>query len=106
MLAAAPDRDSALGLFQVVLRSVDTNPAVEVSDSLKGHIVLVLRSALEIASNPKAIKADTPPEAIELALQIRGQEELKDRISRIASFDNIRADFARELLQSIHSLAA
>jgi hypothetical protein len=57
MLAAAADRNSALGLFQLVLRSVETNPAVQISDNLKRHVVEILRTAMEIAADPRKIGA-------------------------------------------------
>lgn len=106
MLAATPDRNSSLGLFEVVLRSVETQPAVQVSDALKGHVIEVLKAALSVASNPATIKSDTPSEAIELALLIRRNHELQHRLSTIGSFENLRSDLAKDLLRSIHSIAA
>ena len=106
MLAATPDRNSALGLFEVVLRSVETHPAVEVSESLKRHVVAVLQSALSVASNPSSINPDTPSEAIELALLIRRNQDLQRRLATIGAFDNIKRDLASDLLKSIHSVAA
>jgi len=106
MLAAAPNRDSALGLLQVVLRSVETHPAVQISNALKDHVVLVLQSASQITSNPANIRPETPAEAIELALHIRGHQSLTDEIAHIQAFENIRSDFAKELLKSLQSIAA
>jgi hypothetical protein len=106
MLAASADRNSALGLFQLVLRSVDKNPAVEISDELKRHVVEVLISALQIAADPRKVGPETPAEAIELALRLRGHGELTDKISRVRAFDNIHADLARELLKSLQAVAA
>lgn len=106
MLAAMPDRNSSLGLFEVVLRSVETHPAIEVSETLKDHVVAVLRTALSVASNPSTIRSDTPSEAIELALLIRRDHDLQARLSSVGAFDNIRSDLAKDLIRSIHSLAA
>jgi len=106
MLAATPDRNSSLELFEVVLRSVETQPSVQVSESLKGHVIEVLKAALSVASNPATIKFDTPSEAIELALLIRRNHELQRRLSAIGSFENLRSDLAKDLLKSIHSIAA
>ena len=105
-LAAAADRNSALGLFQLVLRSVETNPAVEISDDLKRHVVEILRTAMEIAADPRKIGRDTPAEAIELALRLRGYPALTDRIAGVRAFDNIRPELARELLKSLQPVAA
>lgn len=105
MLAATPDRNSSLGLFEVVLRSVELKPAVQVSDSLKGHVVEILKAALSVAANPAAIKSDTPSEAIELALLLRKNQELQHRLSTVGAFENIQSDMAKDLLASIHSVA-
>lgn len=106
MLKAAPDRNSALGLLQLVLRSVETNASVQLSDTLKGHVVEVLRAAIQIASDPRTIGPDTPAEVIELALRLRGHEELTRRIEGIRAFDNIKADLAKDLLKSLRPVAA
>lgn len=106
MLAAAADRNSALGLFQLVLRSVDTNPRVEISDAVKQHVVDVLQTALQIAADPRSIGPDTTAEAIELALRLRGHNSLTDKIAAVRAFDNIRADLAKELLKSLQAVAA
>jgi hypothetical protein len=106
MLAATPDPDSTLGLFQVVLNSVDNDQSVDISDYLKRHVVDILHTASEIATNPARIGAGTPSEAIELAFRIRDQEGLTREIANIGNFDNIRAALAHELLKTIQPLAA
>ena len=106
MLAAAADRNSALGLFQLVLKSVDTKPTVEISETLKQHVVEILRVALEISADPRKIGPGTPAEAIEVALRLRGHAALTDRIARVRAFDNIRADLAKDLLKSLQAVAA
>lgn len=106
MLAAAADRNSALGLFQLILRSVDTNPTVEISEALKQHVVEVLRTALQIAADPRTIGPNTTAEAIELALRLRGHTALTNRIAHVRAFDNIHADLAKELLKSLQAVAA
>ena len=106
MLAAAPDRNSALGLVQVALSSVVQHPEVDISDSLKGHIVGVLQAASAIASNPSSINRDTPSEALELALRIRGQDDLSQQVAKIGSFDNIEVETAKRILTSLRLHAA
>lgn len=106
MLAATPDRNSSLGLFEVVLRSIETQPPIEISETLKNHCVEILRAALLVASNPTSIKSDTPSEAIELALLIRRDHALQTRLSHVGAFDTIQSDLAQDLIKSIHSLAA
>lgn len=106
MLAAAPDRNSALGLVQVALSSVVQRPDVEISDSLKVHIVGVLQAASAIASNPSSIDRDTPSEALELALRLRGQDDLSLQVAKIGSFNNIGIETARRILNSLRLHAA
>lgn len=106
MLAATPDRNSSLGLFEIALRSVEMHPAVGISDTLKEHVVEILQAALSVATNPASIKSDTPSEAIELALLIRRDSDLRNRLSNVGAFDTIRSDLAEDLIRSIHSLAA
>lgn len=106
MLAAAADRDSALSLFQLVLKSVDTKPTVEVSEALKKHVVEVLTLATQIAADPKKIGPETPAEAIELALMLRGHAGLTEKISRVRAFENLHGELAKELLKSLRAVAA
>ncbi len=106
MLAAAPERNSALGLVQVVLSSIGQHPEIDISDSLKGHIVRVLQTASAIASNPASINRDTPAEALELALRIRGRDDLRQQVANIGTFENIEAETAKQLLMSLRLNAA
>ena len=105
MLAAAPDSNSVLGVLQVVLSSLVHHSEVDISDALKGHIVDVLRSASAIASNPASIDRGTPAEALELALRIREEEDLKRQVSQISTFENIQVDMAQRILQSLSAYA-
>lgn len=106
MLAAAPEPNSALGLVQVVLTSIMGKPEVEISDSLKTHVFEVLRTASVVAANPTSIGPNTPSEALELALRMRGRQDLWQQVSQIHSFNGIRADVAERLLTSLRSYAA
>lgn len=106
MLAAAPDRNSTLGLFQVVLSSVTQHSEANLSDSVKKHVVVVLQAASAVAANPATINKDTPAEALELALRIRGQDDLRQQVSQIGTFENIKADVAQKILKSLQLYAA
>ncbi len=99
MLAAAPDSNSMFGLIQVVLASLAQHSEVSISDSLKEHLVKVLRDASTIASNPASINRDTSAEALELALRIKAKNGLLQQVSAIHSFENIQADIAEKLLK-------
>lgn len=105
MLAAAPNSNSVLGVVQVVLWSVIHHSEIDISDSLKGHIVDVLRSASAIASNPASINHGTPAEALELALRIREEDDLKRQVSQIRTFENIQVDMAQRILKSLSAYA-
>lgn len=106
MLAAAPEPNSALGMVQVVLTSIMAKPEVEISDSLKTHVFEVLQTASVVVANPTSIGPNTPSEALELALRMRGRQDLWRQVSQIHSFNGIRADFAEQLLTSLQSYAA
>ncbi|MFW7340700.1 hypothetical protein V0R37_04040 [Pollutimonas sp. H1-120] len=106
MLAAAPEPNSGLGLIQVVLTSIIGKPEVEVSEPLKTHVFEVLQAASVVAANPTAINSRTPSEALELALRMRGRQDLWQKFSEIHSFNGIRADVAEQLLMSLRSYAA
>lgn len=106
MLKAMPDPNSALGFFRVVLRSVESHSANQLSDALKGHVVEVLREAGRVAAGARAIGPDTPAEVIQLALLLRKHAGLSDRIGHIRNFDNINEDLAKDLLRSLQAVAA
>lgn len=106
MLKAAPDRKGALGLLQMVLTSVERNHTEQLSDTLKKHVIEVLNTASLIAEDPKLIGPNTPAEAIELALRLRGHKTLTHQISAVRRFDSIKADLAKDLLKSLRTIAA
>ena len=106
MLKAAPDRNSALGFFRLVLRSVESNSTSQLSDALKGHVVDVLREASRVAANAQVISPNTPAEVIQLALLLRKHAGLTDRIGHIVDFENINEDLAKDLLKSLQAVAA
>ena len=105
MLAAAMDQSSALGLFQVVLRIVE-NRGTPVSDPLQAHTLEVLQQASAVVADPRTIDADTPAEAIELALHIRRHQDLSNKLAAVKKFDALSPDLARELLETLQARAA
>jgi hypothetical protein len=106
MLAAAPDRTSVLGLFALVLQSASAQQPVDVSDALKQRVVDVLNAAVGVAANPAAIRQDTPAEAIELALRLRGHEDLLQRLVAVGLWENLEPALAKDLLESLQRIAA
>ena len=106
MLAATSNRTSALGLFQVVLRAVNGNAAVQVSDPLRTHAADVLRQAVQVVANPSIITADTAREAIELALRLRDDAVLSSKLAAMPTLDTISPELAKEVLDSLQPRAA
>ncbi len=106
MLKAAPDRNSALGFFRLVLRSVESHQTNQISDAMKGHIVEVLREASRVAADPRTIGPTTSAEVIQVALLLRKQGELTARVGGVANFENINEDLAKDLLNSLQAVAA
>lgn len=104
MLAATSRRDSPTWLFEVVLRSTSTVPGV--GQALHAHALLVLRTACDIAADPKTINAETMPEAIELALCLRGDPRLRMRLQELRSVDSIQGEIAQQLLRAVVPVAA
>lgn len=104
MLAATSRRDSPIGLFQAVLRSLGAAP--EIGAPLREHAMQVLRSACDIAADPSSIDAQTPPESIELALQLRGNADLKQRLQELRSLESIPPAVAQQLLMAFAPVAA
>ena len=104
MLAATSGRDSPTWLFEVVLRSASTPPGV--GEALRAHALLVLHTACDIAADPESINAATPPEAIELALCLRGDPRLRVRLHELKCIDSLQGDIAQQLLQAVVTVAA
>jgi hypothetical protein len=107
MLAAAANRTSALGLFEVVLRTVDSQ-AMQVSEPLRVHAADVLKQAIEVAADPSRITASTAREAIELALRIRSDPALYSKLAAAAAAtaSTISPELAKDILDSLQPLAA
>jgi hypothetical protein len=106
MIAAAPDSSSQLGVLDIVMRSVDANNPMRISDALKTHVLEILKTAARIADHSEAIGVGTPPEAIELALKIQSDLDLLQRIRQLQQFDGIEQTIAKRILKSLTPLAA
>lgn len=106
MLAAASNVDSPLGLFHVVLSSLASADTAVVGTPLKEHALSILKTACQISADPSMISRSTPPESIELALRLRVDDELRQRVSALQALDSIPAQDVKELLTSFDPLAA
>lgn len=104
MLAATSRRDNPTWLFEVVLRSTSTAPGV--GEALHAHALQVLRAACDIAADPSTINAGTIPEAIELALCLRGDSRLRVRLHELRSVESIQGEVAQQLLQAVVPVAS
>ena len=104
MLAATSGRNSPTWLFEVVLRSASTTPGV--GQALHAHALLVLRTACDIAVDPKIINSETLPEAIELALCLRDDSRLRLKLHELRSVDSIQGELAQQLLHAVVPVAA
>jgi hypothetical protein len=104
MLAATSRRDSPIGLFEAILRSLQQTP--QVGAPLREHAVAVLQAACDIATDPSHISSHTPPEAIELALRLRASAALRPRLSELRGLNSIPPSIARDLLTAFAPIAA
>ncbi len=105
MLAAATNRSSSLGLLQVVLRTIGGH-GPQVSDQMRRHTVELLRQASTVVDDPRAINANTPKEAIELALRIRRVPSLSTQLAAVTGFDTLSPQLAKDLLETLQPSAA
>lgn len=106
MLAAATDVDTSLSVLRVVLSAIDANAAEGLPQSLREHVVGVLREAATIAREPHRVSAATSPEAIELAVKLLQEADLRSMLEQVAGFETVHPAMARRVLQTIEPLAA
>ena len=100
MLAAATKSSGPLGLVRLILSLVQ-NGGQPIPEQLKDHLLVVVQQARTIAANPADIGNQALPEAIELALEIKSADVLKDELDQVTNFQSINADLARRLLDRL-----
>lgn len=99
MLTAASPGTALLGLFKLTL---DLKRAKQpVPPTLRDHFNLVLREAKEILREPSALDADTQAEAIELAFLMTSEDEVRDAVAPIDSFEALTGPQADTVLISM-----
>lgn len=75
LAAASPEREKFPYLFHLALELVSAGK--DLPEPLSKHMELVSRQAMDVLMNPAAVSANTLPEAIQLALQLRSSEQLR-----------------------------
>lgn len=75
LAAASPEREKFPYLFHLALELVSAGK--DLPAPLSKHMELVSRQAMDVLMNPSMVTANTLPEAIQLALQLRSSEQLR-----------------------------
>lgn len=100
MIAAAPPRDSSLGLIRLIF-SLAANPTQPVPEELKTYLMDVIKEAKALLSNPNNASPQVNPEAIALALGMKANKELADAVEEITTFESINSVLASKVLEQI-----
>ncbi|MER9075542.1 hypothetical protein NKH80_22495 [Mesorhizobium sp. M0904] len=102
LAAASPEREKFPSLFHLALELLSMNK--ELPEPLSRHMELVSRQALEVLVNPATVSANTLPEAIQLALQLRSSDRLRRAFN--PDLHRLTAAQARNLLSLEQNRAA
>jgi len=105
MIAAAPPRDTSLGLVRLIF-SLAANRTQGVPEGLKTHLTTVIAEAKTLLNDPHSVSAQTNPEAIALALEMTTNPELLSAVDEITTFESIDAVIANKVLERMRSYSA
>ena len=105
MIAAAPPRDTSLGLVRLIF-SLAANPSQSVPEGLKLHLTTVIDEARVLLRDPHNVSAQTKPEAIALALEMTSNPDLSSAVDEITTFESINTVVANKLLERMRSYSA
>lgn len=105
MIAAAPPRDTSLGLVRLIF-SLAANPLQVVPEGLKTHLTTVIFEAKALINDPHTVSAQTNPEAIALALEMTTNPELLSAVDEITTFESIDTVIANKVLERMRSSSA
>jgi hypothetical protein len=101
MLAAIPAEETrVLQLFELALRLVGSG-SQKVPDQLKTYFDTVLEQARRLANDPTAVSGTILPEAIQLAIDLRDVEELRNAVDNLSSLAAITPERANAILVSL-----
>lgn len=103
MIAAAPPRDSSLGLVRLIF-SLVANPTQPVPDELKTHLLGVIGEAKALLADPKHVSGETNREAIALALGMKSNPELTAAVGQITTFESINPVLANQILKGMEEV--
>ncbi len=103
MLAAAPE-SRVLELFRLALIIAQSNRTVP--DQLINYFNTVLSQARALDDNPTSKISAIMPEAIQLALDIRQRDELRQALQGVRSFSDITPTLATDFLRNLEELGA
>ena len=101
MLAAINDDRDRAPLLRLALLLVSSRSDKEIPESLKSYVLRIVSEAFRLARDPSTQKADTNPEAIELALGIRAREALARELEHLNDFSRVSPELADKLLEQL-----
>ncbi len=100
MIAAAPPRNSPLGLIRLIF-SLAENPTQPIPEELKTYLMDVIKDAKTLLSNPNDTSQKIHPDAIALALGMKESEELTNAVQEITTFESINSVLASKVLERL-----
>jgi hypothetical protein len=104
MLAATSiDRDQSPAPLHVALRILSSERRLP--EKLSTYVRDVFRQALQIMAHPESINAQTLPEAIQLAVDLKESAELRDALDSVGN-GTISAKTAQDILAAERRFAA
>ena len=100
MLAAAPAQSGrSLDLFVLALTLATHRDTP--SATLVDHFNRTLTQARDVLRNPGSISAEISNEAVQLALEISSDPQVRDSLEHVNSFDQVTPEVARDLLKEM-----
>ncbi len=102
MLAATPNNAQGLGLLRLILTLVGENNG-NIPASLKSRLETVIAQAKHLNADPTSIQQAVLPESIELALEMKVDQELADELESITNFDSIGSERATRILKEMEN---
>ncbi|WP_157861920.1 hypothetical protein [Methylobacterium sp. Leaf361] len=106
MLAAAPAEETrVLALFQLALRLIRQGQG-GVPPELERYFNSVLAQARSLSNDPRAVQGQLLPEAIQLALDIRDLDGLKDEIEGAHDASTVSPALADRILMRLERRVA
>ena len=100
MLAAAPAHSGRpLDLFVLALTLATGQQAV--SPTLVDHFNETLREALSVLNNPENLNADISNEAVQLALEMNADPQVRDSLEKLTSYDQVTPQVASTILKDM-----